>query len=297
MKNLILSLVIFALSACSDFNKEELPQVPIPPTPIVAEPPPENTFRDPEVCETPELLNSWPESKNQLSFDSELNQLSGVNRDRKVLAEIEDGQTGDLQGKISPIKIQKGQNELVYCVFQDYLSLKDGNIPLRMPLGMTALDELIRGSDWTLPTRLMVDQIYQQGEVVLAPKPIPPSSAMSTTPVIVDHSKTINQQLGTRTGLVVGHKKDIVISNRLKTNPQKIAIYGWHQLNGKAIQPLSTVHHKDYADYSHGVRLIYKKVWLNGQAQDLGEVLSDSNLASLLSDEGVLSQSLIQKYY
>ena len=37
---------------------------------------------------------------------------------------------------------------------------------------------------------------------------------------------------GTPGTLVSGHKKDVVISPRLTTNPEKLAIYGWHQLNG-----------------------------------------------------------------
>jgi len=32
------------------------------------------------------------------------------------------------------------------------------------------------------------------------------------------------------------------IANKLANNPGKIAIYGWHRLNGMPIQPVSTVH-------------------------------------------------------
>ena len=55
-----------------------------------------------------------------------------------------------------------------------------------------------------------------------------------------------------------GTKKDIVISNKIidPTRPGYVVIYGWHQLNGAAIQPLTNIHSGSYVDYSHGVRLM-----------------------------------------
>jgi hypothetical protein len=57
--------------------------------------------------------------------------------------------------------------------------------------------------------------------------------------------------------LLAGHKKDLVLTRKLATRPNRVAIYGWHQLSGEPIQPVSTVHVAEYADYSHGVRLIW----------------------------------------
>ncbi len=39
--------------------------------------------------------------------------------------------------------------------------------------------------------------------------------------------------------LIAGHKKDVVITNRLLTMPKRVAIYGWHRPNGSPIQPLA----------------------------------------------------------
>ena len=52
-----------------------------------------------------------------------------------------------------------------------------------------------------------------------------------------------------------------------RANPGKIAIYGWHRLNGAPIQPLSTVHGACYADYSHGIRLVSETVLVDGKTR------------------------------
>jgi len=67
-----------------------------------------------------------------------------------------------------------------------------------------------------------------------------------------------------------------------------VAIYGWHRLDGLPIQPLTTVHVNTYVDYSHGARLVSRRVLVDGRDRDLGELLQDPNLAPLLSDEGAL---------
>ena len=87
--------------------------------------------------------------------------------------------------------------------------------------------------------------------------------------------------------MIAGIKKDVVISDLLtrsaKTN--RVAIYGWHKLDAKPIQPLYTGHVNWYADYSHGIRLVYQKIKVNGKWMDYNKVFSDANLRKLLSDE------------
>ena len=71
------------------------------------------------------------------------------------------------------------------------------------------------------------------------------------------HNDIIEQQLAEHNvspnALIAGHKKDIVLHDR---GSSRIAIYGWHQSNGRPIQPRSTVHGRDYKDYSQGLRLV-----------------------------------------
>ena len=42
--------------------------------------------------------------------------------------------------------------------------------------------------------------------------------------------------------LTAGDKKDLVLTNRLWNHLDRVAIYGWHMLDGKPIQSLSTIH-------------------------------------------------------
>jgi len=76
------------------------------------------------------------------------------------------------------------------------------------------------------------------------------------------------------------------VTNLLFTSPGRIAIYGWHRLNGAPIQPLSTVHGACYADYSHGIRLVSETVTVDGQSRSAYDVLQDPVLSRALSDEG-----------
>ena len=89
--------------------------------------------------------------------------------------------------------------------------------------------------------------------------------------------------------LISGHKKDVVLTNLLRSKPGRIAIYGWHRQNGEPIQPLSIVHGAWYADYSHGIRLVSDQVWINGETLPILDVLNDPVLAPLLTYEGVIS--------
>jgi hypothetical protein len=93
--------------------------------------------------------------------------------------------------------------------------------------------------------------------------------------------------LGVRLGeLVSGDKKDVVMTNRLASNVGRIAIYGWHRGPGQPIQPLSTVHGANYADYSHGIRMISEVALINGELRSVYDILRDSTVAKVLSDEG-----------
>lgn len=86
--------------------------------------------------------------------------------------------------------------------------------------------------------------------------------------------------------LTAGHKKDLVITNRLWLEPERVAIYGWHQGSEHPIQRLSLVHGWRYADYSHGVRLVSAVAYVDGKTRSLLDILEDPDLAPLLSNEG-----------
>ncbi|GAB5534426.1 MAG: hypothetical protein Rubg2KO_06750 [Rubricoccaceae bacterium] len=82
----------------------------------------------------------------------------------------------------------------------------------------------------------------------------------------------------------------MVLSRELATRPGHVAIYGWHPPDGTPIQPLYLGHTADWVDYSHGVRLVSRRVLLNRQPVDLWDVLGNDELARLLSGEGPLER-------
>ena len=141
----------------------------------------------------------------------------------------------------------------------------------------------------SLPTRKMVDAIYEQAEVKLEPRPL--GEPRETVRRFVEHNGMIEQQRAGKPlgALVAGHKKDVVISNRLKEKPGKVAIYGWHKLDGKPIQPLYVGHVDWYVDYSHGIRLVKNECEVDGKKTTVADVLTDQQVCELLSDEGPIA--------
>ena len=63
-------------------------------------------------------------------------------------------------------------------------------------------------------------------------------------------------------------------------------------LDGKPIQSLSTIHGWRYADYSHGVRLISTRVFIDGKPRSIFDVMRDSRLGDALSGEGPLANAV-----
>ena len=118
---------------------------------------------------------------------------------------------------------------------------------------------------------------------------------MRSTAYSLHHNELVGAQrtaLGASLGdLIAGDKKDLVLTNRLRSHLDRVAIYGWHSDIGKPIQPLSTVHGWRYEDYSHGVRLISTRVLVNGISRSIFDVMQDNRLAPILSSEGVIGDA------
>ena len=180
-------------------------------------------------------------------------------------------------------------------VTPDYFAIGSDVDSVRVPMNPLTAQRIANSMDMSLPTTKIVDIIYRNAKVRLEPKPMPPGDRMTSSKYYRDHNASINRQLnGKPTNvLIAGHKKDVVISNKLQQNSGRVAIYGWHRLATGPIQPLSTVHHNKYADYSHGIRFVQNTMILNGKKVTYASVLADPELAPLLSDEGPIRQSKI----
>jgi hypothetical protein len=218
-------------------------------------------------------------------------------RERVIEQDILHGDLPSFLKRLKPVtlraRLPSGRTvTATVCVTPDYLAIGSDNDFLRIPMNLHTATAVASRFGFVLPTRKMVDAIYEQSEGHLSPQPMQAGPQMRSTAYYVTHNDRIKAQraaLGIPVGaLLSGHKKDVVISNRLVRQPGRIAIYGWHRLDGKPIQPLSTVHGANYADYSHGIRLVSDVVFIDGEATSIYRVLQDPTLSRVLSDEGPL---------
>lgn len=223
--------------------------------------------------------------------------LGSDEREAAFRAELLAGNIPSFLRKLVPVALAaplgNGRTARVtVCVSPDYLALGSDDDYLLVPLRLGTALEFSRRFGFTLPTTKVVDAIYRQAEVRLRPRPLPPGSAMRSTQYYHLHSDLIRRQrlaMRARLGaLTAGHKKDLVLTNRLLVYPQRVAIYGWHRGERRPIQPLSTVHGDRYADYSHGVRLVSTTAFVDGRPTSIFELLQDPLLSRALSDEGSL---------
>lgn len=227
---------------------------------------------------------------------------SGSSRDSRMAQEALAGNVPSHIRELHPVTFNGNVGgrsvEVTICVTPDYLAIGSDSDHVRVPLGLPAALRVAEAFDMMLPTTTMVDAIYQQADVRVAPSPMTPGSSMSSTNYFLRHNATVEGQFaraGARAGmLVAGHKKDLVLANRLSRNPGRVAIYGWHRTNGRAIQPLSTVHGEYYADYSHGIRLVSRTAFVDGRAVDLRELLTDERYAGFLNSDGALTGATVR---
>jgi hypothetical protein len=173
-------------------------------------------------------------------------------------------------------------------VMPDYLAIGSDSDFVRVPMTPQTALRIADVFGCNLPTRKIVDEVYSVAKVKLEPRPLT-QDRESTATFLQHHAMIEEQRQGKTLGdMVAGIKKDVVVSNRLDEKANRVAIYGWHKLDGKPIQPLNVAHVNWYVDYSHGVRLVKRTVLIDGKPRELRHVLYTKNLASLLSDEGPL---------
>jgi len=239
-----------------------------------------------------------------IEFKNQIENLSIENREVEIFNQIMTGNVPDFLRELVPISFSKTINNSVYnvtyFVTPDYMAVGSDNNYFLIPMTPILAQKLADSLSFTLPTKQMVDQIWSEASAKLSPSPIAASSEMTTIPVMWDHNITVKAQRAEQLSeeplgaLVAGHKKDVIISNRIYGNSSnRVVIYGWHYLNGNPIQPVYAGHSETYADYSHGIRLVRDSVLINNQSYRITEVLTDVEMASLFSDEG----SIRKPYY
>jgi hypothetical protein len=227
--------------------------------------------------------------------------LDFTQREQAVVKAVFAGNLPAFQSRLCPVtvtNVTEGMTNIAtFFASPDYLAVGSDEDYLLMPVSPNTAQRIADRLGCVLPTRKMVDEIYAAAGVKLAPAPISPGPAMTTVPIFVQCNEMIRTQrlanlsshpLG---ALVAGHKKDVVISARLAGVTNKVAIYGWQQTNGRAIQPLYLGHTAAWVDYSHGIRLVSQNMLVNGEPKTVAEVLADPKFCGLISDEGVITNA------
>ncbi len=231
------------------------------------------------------------------AFADGLRGLSEDQREARIQHELLRGNIPDFLRRLVPVRFLQpaasGQAlEIVVCAAPDYLAVGSDDDFLLVPMRLDTALSTATQYGLTLPTPKIVDAIYAQAAVHFVPQPLPAGDNMRSTDYFRLHNDMIGVQrsaLGASAGeLSAGHKKDLVLTNRLWDHLDRVAIYGWHLTNGEPIQPLSTVHGWRYADYSHGIRLISAQAFVNGIQEPIVDVLRLPALAGALNGEGVV---------
>lgn len=175
--------------------------------------------------------------------------------------------------------------DAVYFVLPDYLSIGSENDFARIPLTPMTAQFIADSLHCFLPTRKMVDDIYKAATVKL--EPVPMYAFRDSAVTMYQHNLIIEGQRRLRKGLIAGIKKDVVITGQISRDPKpnRVAIYGWHGTDGKPIQPLYMGHVNWYVDYSHGIRLVYRTIYVDKKPMDYIDVLKNETLKTLLCDE------------
>ena len=217
--------------------------------------------------------------------------LSGLpwkERDSIIVKEFLAGNRPGFLNKLVPIEIVitdsvSALGTLTLFVTSDYLSIGSDNDWARVPMTPMAAQRIADSLNCTLPTPEIVDLIWEKAAVKL--EPVPLYAHRDSGLIFWHHHLIIEGQRKGQKGLIAGIKKDVVISLKpvAEKRLDRVAIYGWHRLNGIPIQPVYKGHVNWYVDYSHGVRLVFKKAKWNGHWVQLEDLVNRPELKEKLS--------------
>lgn len=242
-----------------------------------------------------ELMASPDSAIGGSAFGISIQSLDLQDREQAIYDEINHGNLPGYLRQAIPVQITETIDDSLYLltfyVMPDYLSVGNNDDYFLMPMTPILAQRIMDYMGAVFPTRKMVDLIWSAATVHLAPQPIAPSAAM-ITPIVFDQHNNMVQYYRQEVieehpqgELVSGHKKDVILSNRIAENQDKVVIYGWHYLSGNPIQPLYSGHANWYADYSHGIRPVLSICQVNDSIMSISDILSHPSLYLLLSNE------------
>ncbi|MBL0334044.1 MAG: hypothetical protein IPP73_01535 [Chitinophagaceae bacterium] len=234
----------------------------------------------------------WPEkSIGGRAFYEKAFPMKWAERDSLALEQVLAGNVPEFLRHFYPVQVSVTDSttgktiHALYYVSPDYLSVGNDADWARINITPYAAQQIADSFHCFLPTRKMVDDIYKSATVKL--EPVPMYAYRDSTPTMWQHHLIIEGQRKGRKGLIAGIQKDVVLSGKITRDPKpgRVAIYGWHKLNGEPIQPLYTGHIYWWVDYSQGIRLVYRKIKVGNKWMDYTDVIKDPVLQKLLCDE------------
>ncbi len=237
---------------------------------------------------------NWPERRSALTgtdFYKQAAAMKWAARDSFALQEILAGNVPHFLKKFIAIHVSVRDSSngrmirATYYASPDYLAIGTDHDWARINITPMAAQRIADSFQCFLSTRKIADDIYHAAKVKL--EPVPMYACRDSTPTMWHHHLFIEGQRKGRKGLIAGIKKDVVISGKITRDakPGRLAIYGWHKPDGKPIQPLYTGHVNWWVDYSQGIRLVYRKIKVEGKWMDYTDVLKHPVLQKLLCDE------------
>lgn len=244
-----------------------------------------------------EVLGADPTNPKQIG-------LTGPERDAAILREIESGNIPEFLRNPKTIVVRDAQgNTAEFQVLPDYLAIGSDNDYVRVPMSPGLARAIANKYGFDLPTEKLCRTIYEQPDAV---KMIgvglvnsrEDTNYMQGNGFTLRHDSMIDANMpNAPTGtLIAGHKKDIILSNFAAQNPSRMDFYGLYNAYGNAIQGSGGgAHEVDYADYSHGARLVSQRVVVNGVPMSYEQLLKDKRYAHLASSEGPIDTSRVYR--
>ncbi len=234
------------------------------------------------------------------SFIERMTPLSRADQESAIANAVLQGNVPDTARRMVPIEIRKAiegrEHSMHLYVQQDYLAIGSNEDFVRMPMTPMVAYQVADKLNCSLPTSRLCDHIFAAASVRLSPIPLQKDRDRPGT--FLEHQHLIDKQLkgAAPDGLVVGQKKDLILSNLLLNKPHRVAIYGWHYPSGVPIQPAYAGHVDWYTDYSHGVRLIANDVTLDGKPVDYRDLTKSPQWHELLSSEGPIDAAKLREF-
>ena len=262
-----------------------------------------NTRLTKDSMTLPYYLSSGESSVSALDFLHRADTASFWNLEDMIVDEVLSGNVPSVMKKlrkivfttavVDSVEILKRPHKIEMWILPDYISIGNDKDYVRMPMGPLAAQRIADTLGCILPTTYIVDRIAEASQGHLDIFPFRPLGTRNSQPIVYQDSnnaiKALYKAYGYKYGeLISGLKKDVVLTYKihtLKGHERYVAIYGWHHPDGRVQQPLHTRHGNFYADYSHGIRMIYRTIKVDGVEYDAREILESESLYRLLSDE------------